>query len=110
MIALRRLPPCLVLCVGFQCRFRGADLLQAVLLGLHPIRQLVPALVDAIRRVFVRVAGGGLSQSTSNLRGKRRFGGLHSAITHRLVLGGVGADLGPIQCHVSQSHQPRLLA
>lgn len=46
VLALLRLLPYRVLCVGFQFRFRGADLLQAVLLGPHPIRQFVPALVQ----------------------------------------------------------------
>jgi hypothetical protein len=69
--------PLLALCVGFHCRVRGTDLLQAVLRVRHPLRQLVPAPVDSICRVLTRFAGRRLSQPLGDLGGKRRFGGLH---------------------------------
>jgi hypothetical protein len=45
---------CIGLCLGFQGRFRGADLLHAMRLVRHSLRQLVPTPVDAIGRVRPR--------------------------------------------------------
>ena len=51
-----------------------------------------------------------LGQLLRQLRRQLRFFLFHPLITHRLVLRYVGPDLGAVQRHVAQLHQPRPLA
>ena len=73
------------------------------------LRQLIPTLVPAVTVVLVIVHLPGLPQQLRHLRLQLRFLLLHAPVAHRLIPGGVGPHLGPVQGHMAQLHQSRLL-
>ena len=73
------------------------------------LRQLIPTLVPAVTVVLVIVHLPGLPQQLRHLHLQLRFLLLHAPVAHRLIPGGVGPHLGPVQGHMAQLHQSRLL-
>ena len=94
---------------GFQRRLGFLQLGQPAL----PPRQLRRQLVAAAALAELRILGGVLSLGTLQqridfiLQLLLRLG--HPPITHRLVFAGVALQLGAVDRHVTQLHQPGLL-
>ncbi|GEM_PF-2107030 len=89
-----------------QGRFGLPDLGEAALPAGQFGGQRVPASAWAVLRVLRSIDGSGLREKRRDLALQRLLGLTHPAVTHRLVLGGIGQDLGPVEGHVSQAHQP----
>jgi len=97
------------LSLGFQRRLGLLDLGHAPDLVGHPVGRLIAT----------RLAQGGVLRLVGLLGGRQpgldlglqlRLGLEHPLIAHRLVLGGVGFDLRPVQRHMAQIGQPSPLA
>ncbi len=84
----------------------GEPILAAGQLG----GQLVAAPALPMLGVLRRIDCGGLREERRDLLLQFLLGLAHPAVAHRLVLGGIRQDLGPVQRHVPQAHQPGPLA
>jgi hypothetical protein len=92
-----------------QLRSGFAQGVESILAELQFLGQLVTALAFAVAHVFLGVYQLSLAQQRCNLRFQLDLGFEHPLVTHFLVFGGIGLDLGAIQSHVAQANQARLL-
>ena len=86
------------------------DLLQPRLSPCELLGQLVSASVAAVASILFLVHFVRTAHHRLHFPAQRRLLLLHPSVAHRLVLGGVGLDLRPIQGHPPQLHQPRATA
>jgi hypothetical protein len=90
-------------CLGF------AKLGEATFSGAQFGWQLIASGI-AVLGILGRVDRLGLIEDGFHLCGKLCLTLGHAAISHGLVLAGVGLDLGPIESHPAEFDQPCLLA
>jgi hypothetical protein len=92
----------------FQSRLGLADLLQPALPPLQLGRQFVAVPILAVLRILFGIGLFGGGQQRIDLLLQARLGLVHVLVAHRLVLAGVGLDLGSIDGHMAQLHQSSL--
>jgi hypothetical protein len=96
--------------LGFERGLGRADVLEPCLLVLDPVGQLVAAPVRPVLGVVRRVFPLRPRQPARDLGRERGLRLPHPAVAHRLVLGGVGLELGAVQRDVAELDQSRLPA
>ena len=96
--------------LGFQRRHSLPYLLQPSFTKGQLLRQLISTLVLAVSPVLLVIHLLGPIQQLLNLLRQLRFLLFHPSVTHRPVLRCVRPDLGAVQRHMTQLHQPRSLA
>ena len=87
---------------GLERRFGGAAALLATESRISSPRRSPPW----VRSSSASVASAWVNQSETSA-GEPLLGLLHAAIRHRLVHARVGSNLGAVQCHMPEPHQPR---
>ena len=96
--------------LGFERRARGTDAGEPLLLVGHPVRHLIAAPFGPVLAILAIIGVRCRVEPGLHLRGQFGFHLLHARIAHGLVLGGVGAQLGPVHRHMAEAHQTRPLA
>src|ERR1700693_4084095 len=102
--------PCLCSGLLLQSCLGFLYLLQPTLPPGQFFGQLLAGLVHPVTLILFFVDGLGTPQQTSDLLLKRRLLLPHPPVAHRLVLGGVGLDLGPVHRHLPELDQTGLPA
>ncbi len=93
-----------------QLCFQGANPGQSRFSITQLCRQLITTFAWAVQRVFLFVYSLRLAQQARHFRGQFLLRILHARVGERLVLRGVGFDLGAIDRYVAQLYQPCSLA
>jgi hypothetical protein len=94
----------------FKGLFGLSDLCKAGLFEPEFLGKLIAPFAFALLLVFLFVESGCLRKKSVHFGCKLRLPLLHASITHSFVLGGIGLDFSPVQGHVAELHEPRLLA
>ena len=93
-----------------QRRFGFRDLLQAALAPRHFAGQFVAPFPFAIQRIFGGIGFRRLRQQLFHFRSQLLLFLLHAVVAHRFVLARIGLQLGAVDGHMPQLHQPRFVA
>ena len=93
-----------------QFRFQGSNLSQSRFPITQLFRQLITPFAFAVQLILFFVYVLRLSQQARHFSRQLLLRILHPRVGERLVLRGVGFDLGAINRYLPQLHQPRALA
>src|SRR5580658_360000 len=103
-----RLRSALLFCGQLKAQLGLADLLQAALAARQLLGQFIAAPSLAVLRILFNIGLFGVGQQRIDLLLQARLGLVHVLVAHRLVLAGLGLDLGSIAGHMAQLHQSSL--
>jgi hypothetical protein len=98
----------LLFCGQLKAQLGLADLLQAALAARQLLGQFIAAPSLAVLRILFNIGLFGVGQQRIDLLLQARLGLVHVLVAHRLMLAGLGLDLGSIAGHMAQLHQSSL--